>query len=307
MRCAAPVGRRQRARVVFCACPVPVCPHPWWASIANLRCRASPCLAAASPGGAQAGEPERQPLRPAAHGRAAVQVRAARAVPVVGSALAGRQQPLTQSRLPPRLLRGASPHNCCACGLPAPNFHPSHPPRTHTLCLQAAARAARRELRQPQPGGQRAALPSPGGGQPVWGAPAGRRRCCAAPLACLQLASPVCCWHLSSVLTAPRAWYPCVRRRWRQHQPPPSAPGRFDVGLEAAAPSLAKCRRLDLTGCTSLSRLLLPDAAALQSVRWGLEGRPLSPLAGLAPHPAAVRPNQEGLPLQGSTRHLPLV
>ncbi|KAL4442936.1 hypothetical protein ABPG77_008427 [Micractinium sp. CCAP 211/92] len=37
-------------------------------------------------------------------------------------------------------------------------------------------------------------------------------------------------------------------------------------GLEAAAPSLVKCRRLDLTGCTSLSRLLLPDAAALQSV-----------------------------------------
>lgn len=37
-------------------------------------------------------------------------------------------------------------------------------------------------------------------------------------------------------------------------------------GLDAAASSLAKCRRLDLTGCTSLSRLLLPEAASLQSV-----------------------------------------
>lgn len=40
-------------------------------------------------------------------------------------------------------------------------------------------------------------------------------------------------------------------------------------GLEAAAPSLTKCTSLDLTGCTTLSRLLLPDATALRSIRWG--------------------------------------
>jgi len=39
------------------------------------------------------------------------------------------------------------------------------------------------------------------------------------------------------------------------------------AGLEAAAPSLAKCTSLNLTGCTSLSRLLLPEATALRSVR----------------------------------------
>ncbi|KAL4457659.1 hypothetical protein ABPG75_012524 [Micractinium tetrahymenae] len=37
-------------------------------------------------------------------------------------------------------------------------------------------------------------------------------------------------------------------------------------GLEAAAASLTKCKRLDLTGCTSLSRLLLPEAVFLQTV-----------------------------------------
>ena len=38
------------------------------------------------------------------------------------------------------------------------------------------------------------------------------------------------------------------------------------AGLEALAPSLSKCTRLDLTGCTALSRLLLPDAGALRHV-----------------------------------------
>ncbi|PRW58889.1 F-box LRR-repeat 15 [Chlorella sorokiniana] len=37
-------------------------------------------------------------------------------------------------------------------------------------------------------------------------------------------------------------------------------------GLEAAAPSLTKCTSLDLTGCTGLSRLLLPDSTALRSI-----------------------------------------
>lgn len=63
----------------------------------------------------------------------------------------------------------------------APAWRPARSPPARFLSLvplpQAAARAARRELRQPEPGGQRAALPCPGGGQPVRGTPAGRRGC----------------------------------------------------------------------------------------------------------------------------------
>jgi hypothetical protein len=46
-----------------------------------------------------------------------------------------------------------------------------------------------------------------------------------------------------------------------------SPPPVYPAGLEAAAASLAGCRSLDLTGCTALSRLLLPEAAALRAVR----------------------------------------
>lgn len=47
----------------------------------------------------------------------------------------------------------------------------------------------------------------------------------------------------------------------------PLLPAIAAAGLEALAPSLAQCTRLDLTGCTSLSRVLLPDSPLLQSVR----------------------------------------
>lgn len=39
------------------------------------------------------------------------------------------------------------------------------------------------------------------------------------------------------------------------------------AGLEACAASLTKCFSLDLTGCISLPRLLLPEATALRTVR----------------------------------------
>jgi hypothetical protein len=41
------------------------------------------------------------------------------------------------------------------------------------------------------------------------------------------------------------------------------------AGLEAVAPSLTKLVSLDLTGCINLSRVLLPEAAALRSIRCG--------------------------------------
>lgn len=41
------------------------------------------------------------------------------------------------------------------------------------------------------------------------------------------------------------------------------------AGLEAVAPSLTKLVSLDLTGCINLSRVLLPEAAALRTIRCG--------------------------------------
>jgi hypothetical protein len=49
------------------------------------------------------------------------------------------------------------------------------------------------------------------------------------------------------------------------HQAPPFT--HAAAGLEASAAALSKCVALDLSGCTGLSRLLLPEATALQTVR----------------------------------------
>ncbi len=203
MRCAAPVGRRQRARVVFCACPLLCVPIP--GGSLSPTCAVGPPLA------------WRQ-LVLVAHELASLNVSHCGQLRTV--ALRCRCAPhgpsrwralswLRMQQLPTG--HACRPSGCTITNLLAPRLRLPHP-RTRTLllaggCVSCAPLTAAASTWRPasctaQPWRRSTCL-----GRASW-TPKVRT----APLACLQLASPLCCWHLSSVLTAPRAWSPCVRR-----------------------------------------------------------------------------------------------